>query len=259
MRNEEIALSVDELGMAAILIGEPDFAKTLMFSVFGNVDELEVKSRLAAGGDSLLSKGLVRSSQEGYVLTEEMVRLVRVVTAPVFSIRISRIERESEQGALFHFSSDTIVRQRVEQGMVYLFKQVKSKSEVIDYSKELFQLRADPSLKSPTASFPYYVLEKAKNIAENKEELMRYLIQNGVNDGAAEKLAKNIADADYRGAAMKIEYGEKGLTSERGFLVLGGIDETLLFRIYEEENTTRVEMLYGTEEELKKQLVALME
>ncbi len=255
----DIALSVEELGMAAILINEPDFARSLIFSVYGIIEDIEAKSRLLAAGNSLISKNLVYFDGKQIILAEELFRIMRVLTAPDYSIKISRLEEKKEIFMAYHFKSNEIIKQNADDGYIYHLGIVTDKNDVIQYANKIFPLIAKKENSSNNEVFPYYILEYTVNVKNGGEKYREYFIKNGLSENTATRLEYNLNNIQYKGAAMKIEYTEESAISEKGFLVLGSKDDSLIFRLFEKEGLTMVEMQEGNNTNLEYQIRELME
>lgn len=259
MERSDFCLSVEEVALAVSMAGQPEVAHGLMMAQLGTMPQEEVRARLRAAGHSLLARGWLAMDAQGEMhLADPLTRIARVLSRADFSIRYSRSHRNAELALTFHFGEEGIFAHRLEQGVVHHIVEVQDTDAVIQGGLEFYEVANVHPFNVSSVEVPQDVLDAAKDEG-HAGPVLKKLKAAGVPEETRTLLAEDLVGVQYRGAILRVEYGEDNTPrSDRGLLVLRGPERLWLMRALVRDGKPAVILLAGTEEIFRREVAALL-
>lgn len=259
-KSEPLTLSVDELALAVVMAGQADVAKGILQGSLGEISEEEVRGRLLAAGDALLSRGLTefRGEDKKIYLSEQMMDIAVVLATPEFSLRLDRYETEKEEATNFHFADGKIVEHKL-QGtpLVHQIGAINQEG-ILSVAISMYGLEDAEEFECDQSVIEYSQLEKAKEIAvTDPKSLDKFLSEAGMSERDAGLLARDILNTVFRGAIMRLDYSEEGVVSNHGLLILGSAERIWFLPITSEGGKTLVRLIPGSGDGMQQELAGL--
>ena len=254
----EFLLSVEELALAFSALGQPQMAHDVMLAQLGNMSSDEAHARLKTAGHSLLARGWLTLDTEAQLhLTAELQRAVSALVQPDFSLRYSRSQSQGEWLSAFHFTKGMLMAHRVEQGLLHHLVEIQDPTLAIQQGIEFFELAQAVDFEIPESrlSGQFLLMLKDADPILAAQHLQTQSLPDQVKRGLLEALQL----PRYRGSALRVEYdATRAAHSERGLLILGGSQQTWLFRFNGPDESSPVDILPGTPEVFAQEIQALL-
>ena len=259
--NESILLSLDELSMAVVLAGEPVVAGGMMMASLGNIDKCEMRGRLAAAGDSLLAKGLVKQSGDGkeITLTDGLADIAVVFTRPEFSLRLDSVRGDEMAITTYQFGQGKIVEHKSEGFLVHSLRRVQGSEEMVNGCMSFFGFGGFQGFTVPENDIPYSVLDEAWVLVDkDPAALDGYFQESGMESHVSAILANDFRESVSRGGIGRVDYGDESVIMDRGFLFLEGPERIWIFQIFAKEGEVWLKIIPGTESSFRDETEKLL-
>jgi hypothetical protein len=251
-----IRLSTEELALVLAQAGQAVSSRQLIASRLGRVPseaEFEAITLTAAHG-LLASNGLALDTDGGMLIDPALQRIAGVFTAAELSLRLSRAEEGGERLATYHVTGAGALEHLVEYGTVHVLRELAHRDAVLDAGVDFFGVAdAAPFTAAPFA-LPLAALSGVAS-EHNAESFAQRLQQSGVPAASATLLAEDLAGAQYRGSALRVEYDEGQPISEQGLLLLRGPRRLWLIR----HGDQKVTLMAGTVEAFRREVAPLLQ
>lgn len=230
-----LCLSVEELALALTLSGHAEMARALMGLHFGELSEAEGKARLTAAAHSLIARdlGSFSFSKGELSLSEPFQQVLKIVTAPDYSIRSSRVREGEDIQQVYHWYGENVVLQQVKGGVAYLLQQEiepQATHMLLTQGTALFHLQEEgeaTETEIPLETFDR--LTRPPTDAPAREPVSPQVTSPDM------QLSKDLAAPAFRGSVLRVEYKENQPVSDYGFLVIRGEKTTWLCRLLPQE------------------------
>lgn len=227
-------LSVEEMALSLTLLGREEMASALMVLHFGALSEAEGKSRLTAAAHSLIARdlGSFSFSRGELLLSEPLQQVLKIVTAPDYSIRFSRVRDEEEIQQTYHWCGEEMVLQQVKSGVAYLLQQEREPQAahmLLTHGTDLFHLQEEGEATEIEMS-----LETFNHLTRPPTDAPSRKVTPPVTSHDPQ-LVQDLATPSFRGSVLRIEYKENQPVSDYGFLVIGGERTAWLCRLLPQE------------------------
>lgn len=230
-----LCLSVEELVLALTLSGHEEMARALMLLHFGELGEAEGKGRLTAAAHGLIARdlGAFSFSNGELSLSEAFQQVLKIVTAPDYSIRFSRVREGEDIQQVYHWCGEEMVLQQVKSGVAYLLQQEgepQATHMLLTHGADLFHLQEEGEVietEIPLETFNR-LTRSPSDVPSNEATLSPSTLPDT-------PLVKDLAASPFRGSVLRIEYKENQPISDYGFLVIGGERTAWLCRLLPQE------------------------
>ncbi len=222
--SDGLRLSVEELALMLTYIGQDELARDMLAVQLGTeLTGTEVRARIVSAGHSLMARGLLQVGADGHVaLAEPLLHVARILSHADYSLRYTRTTPEDAFALTYHFVDSSILEHEIEQGVLHRLSDVQNPSAAINGGLDFFGVdRAQPFECLPV-EIPSDVLNEVTD-EEDVSIILQRLEASGVPTETRTLLAEDLQGTEYRGTALRIEYGE-GLAprTDRGLLLLQG-------------------------------------
>ena len=230
----DFVLSVEELALAASLVGHPEDAAVILRASLGEISQDEARARLDAAGHSLMARGWIvagSSDSASPQLRADLKSVLEGVAGTQFTLQYEkRTLPLPAQAVSFHFGLNRRVLSHViTHGSVHNLGWVTTQDVLItgmaffDVPKEEWSVEMSP-ITIP--SEPFGDVYKA----ETPQERQQAMAVLGLPDDLRKMLEEDFSQASYRGAIVLLQYDEQRRPFSRsGAFVLKGSRRVWLF------------------------------
>jgi hypothetical protein len=242
-------------------MGKPESGKEILVAQLGaDLTQEDVHARLMASSHALMARSWLSIDSEGTVIIDqELLRAVRIITEPTFSLRYSYSTPEIDMLSTYHFHDGAIFEHFLEYGLVHNLVELSSPNDVIQKGIDFFQLSTLPTFHCSDAVVPNELMNSVKD-EENRATVERKLEQAGVPDDTRPLLTEDIHASLYRGSILRIEYGaDNTARADRGVLVLRGQQRLWLMFPLDQQDPPHVRIFPGTEAAFQEEVATLLE
>jgi hypothetical protein len=255
---DDFRFSVEELALVMSLAGSPEMAHSFMFAQLGDMSKEEARARLLAAAHSLLARRWITPGPQGEnVLAAPIVPVAEALTQASFSLRYQRVNPELELLMTFHFVDTRIYAHIIEQSVVHHIIQLDDREAVVQQGVVFFGLDKAEEVSLGPVDLPLGFLDDLRQNAYAKaldrlesQAAPRHLVQ---------LLREDFNNTQYRGSALRVEYGPDGTPkSEKGLLVLGGLSRLWFFQLTEGDGEPHTTLYPGSREVFQQQVMSLM-
>ena len=227
-------LSVEEMALSLTLLGHEEMARALMLLHFGELSETASKARLTAAAHSLIARdlGTFSFSTGELSLSEPFQQVLKIVTAPDYSIRFSRVREGEDIQQVYHWRGEEVVLQQVKSGVAYLLQQEREPQAthmLLTHGTDLFHLQEEGEATEIEMS-----LETFNHLTRPPTDAPSRGATPPVTSHDPQ-LVQDLAAPPFRGSVLRIEYKENQPVSDYGFLVIGGERTIWLCRLLPQE------------------------
>lgn len=228
-------LSVEEMALSLTLLGHEEMARALMLLHFGELSEAEGKGRLTAAAHGLIARdlGTFSFSKRELSLSEPFQQVLKIVTAPDYSIRFSRVREGEDIQQVYHWRGEEVVLQQVKGGVAYLLQQEREPQAMgllLTGGSDLFHLQQKgeaTEIEMPLETFDR--LTRPLTDAPSREATPPPVTSHDP------QLVQDLAAPVFRGSVLRVEYRENQPVSDYGCLVIGGERTAWLCRLLPQE------------------------
>jgi len=242
--NEECLLSVEEFGLALLLVGETAMVQAWLQAHGIEWNESVMRERFSAAAHSLITRDLAcLDSNRSLILDDSLRQMLREAAHPLYSLSFACVTESEEERWVFHVGQDGVVSQKVKRGGGYRLERMPFSLETL-HSQAVTFFRISPAFA----------------VHETRELSIEEFENPQADSGLSSSLYKLIEDRHherFRGSLIRIDYHETGPASDFGCLVLGSEERTWLFRLLPTERKIRV--CSSSPEGLKEELLLLIE
>lgn len=230
-----LCLSVEELALALALSGHEEMARALMLLHFGELSEAEGKARLTAAAHGLIARdlGSFSFSKGELSLSEAFQQVLKIVTAPDYSIRFSRVSNGEDVQQVYHWRGEEMVLQQVKDGVAYLLQQEREPQTthmLLTGGSDLFHLQEEGEATEVEMLLETFDrLTRPPSDTPSREATPPPVISYDP------QLVKDLAAPAFRGSVLRVEYRENQPVSDYGCLVIGGERTAWLCRLLPQE------------------------
>ncbi|MCG3146421.1 MAG: hypothetical protein LC138_08035 [Anaerolineales bacterium] len=223
------SLGLEELAMALGLINCPEMGRQLLASIYDNLTESQVESRLSSASHSMLARGLAAISDRGTPTLEKGLEQALFPLARFdYVLQISRVRDGKQIGATVHvqkgksFTSHSIqagVVHVLEHGVYKALPSYLGNTFLVNNGKETSNMKYKWSI---TPGVLGDALRGDKTAAISK-----ILSQAGLPDSDAQNLADDLAHQTVRGTILRAAAGpdtdmQKLMGTEKQMLMMLG-------------------------------------
>lgn len=225
-------LGVEELAVALGVAGGEDVAAGLLMAILGPRSPEEMDGRMLAAGHSLVARGLLVLRGDEKRLDEGLSSALLPLVQQRFSLRCSRAEAEGEDLATYFVGPSEVSEHRLRQAVVSELTLLPGAEEATARSAAFFGLKAArrSALAEPVATLAAATLQQARvqAVDEGRAAAAASLLAGGVPEAIAQQVAQDLATPRFHGSVLRVEQGQEGPASDRGFLLLQGAERPWL-------------------------------
>lgn len=231
------SLGLEELAMALGLINRADMGRQLMASIYDNLTESQVESRLSSASHSMLARGLAAISERGTPILEKGLEQALFPLARFdYVLQISRVRDDKQVGATVHVQKGkSFTSHSVQAGVVHVLEHGIHKS-LPAYLGDTFH--ANNGKETGTVEHKWPITPGILGAALRSEKMpviSKILSQAGLPDADAQNLADDLTHQTIRGTILRMTAGaetdmQKLATMEKQMLMfLGSPERNWLF------------------------------
>lgn len=231
------SLGLEELAMALGLINRPDMGRQLIASIYDNLNDAQIESRLSSASHSLLARGLAAISGKGSPILESgleqaLFPLVRFD----YVLQLSRVRGDDQVGATVHVQKGkSFTSHSIQAGVVHVLEHGLCKN-LSAYLRDTFNLGVEKNATSVEHEWTITpgVLGEALRGAD-PSVIFSILSNAGVPNNDAKNLADDLAHQTLRGTILRVQANSDAdmdqLVSldKRMLMILGGRKRGWLF------------------------------
>lgn len=258
-------VSVDELALAMSILGYPQPARSLLEATWGPLHEEEISGRLYAAGTSLAARSWLKVDPAGSltaILEHQLGQIVQLLVRPAFTLRYDKGASGDLQTCAYHFASDRdlVVEHSVRQGIVHCFTLV-AQAEIALKGINFFGIWPQTLPDVGMSTIPITVFDEVRSMARPRPTTaQRRLEQAGMDAGIAQMLVQDLRESQYQSSVLRIEYDAQGQpVSDRGFLILQGLQRAWAFLFRAEGDNALVSPLFLSPDVFQAEIKALLE
>ncbi|MFZ5858011.1 MAG: hypothetical protein ACOYZ6_14370 [Chloroflexota bacterium] len=231
------SLGLEELAMALGLINRPEMGRQLLASIYDNLTESQIESRLSSASHSMLARGLAAISDRGTPILEKGLEQTLFPLARFdYVLQISRVQDGKQVGATVHVQKGkSFTSHSVQAGVVHVLEYGFYKS-LPAYLGDTFHAKNGKETSTVEHKWPITpgILGDALR-SEKIPVISKILSQAGLPDSDAQNLADDLVHQTIRGTILRMTAGaetdmQKLATTEKQMLMLlGSLKRTWLF------------------------------
>lgn len=244
-------LTVEEVSLLLSLLGQPGMGRDLLVAQLGpGMTADDARSRLLAGGHSLIAEGHAAVTADGRILlSRDLADIGKVLIDAPWSLRFTRSYQNAEFLLTYHFAGGQIYQHELEQGVVHCIETVEP-GRIADEAMRFYELgQAETAFAAARLPGPLFNELMQKSDAA---EIAAALRATGVSDDFAAALAQDLARAEYRGSMLIVHYrDDRSPVSDAGYLVLRSKSRSWLVDLTEAAATDTVTVEPGSENTLR--------
>ncbi len=238
MKYSTFALSIEEVAYAMGVLGGVEVARGYLAALLGERPQQELEGRLLAAGHALVARGYLDfdAASGNKQLTPELAPLVGALIHHDYSLQCMRAAPGQETVLNFHISGDLCVAHWIEKAVVAHLEALGGQADIIERGRLFFGIPANHTLvtgQQRLGKIPADLLQKiGQSLTETTpEQIAAQLSIAGLPADSIRFLAEDLYAPTSRGSVMKVKVGDKGLISDKGFLIFQGPHSTWFFEI----------------------------
>ncbi len=241
MKHNVVALSIEELAYAMGVLGGADAATGYLLGILGQRPRQEVEGRLLAAAHGLVARSYLDfdATTGSSWLTDQLAEMIKPVARNDYTLRMSRISGGREEIATLYVSGEGLVLHQLHQSVVSHLLQVPDLASAQEQCLIFFDLSNDSELSTQSlAKIPADLVDdlRRNDQAQPVEVAISELVSHGLRVEQAAKLANDLRNHDGRGSIARLETQGDEVVSQRGMLVLKGVQRSWLFNILPAES-----------------------
>lgn len=256
----EFRLSVEELSFALTLLDEKIVARELLKAHFGELGEAEVVQRFIGVSHSLIARGFLTFSVPDGTLrpSSALVTLLRALAHPLYTLRVSRVDEDTETVRTYHFHKEGVIAQILEEtGLVYTLKSFGAEEGAREVEREGSQLfHLEPTAEVIEGEIEQQTFSQL-TAPSRRDGLINRLKEEGISSSLAMMLDEDFRQERFRGSISRIDYQENQTVSDYAILIFGARKGTWIGRVLPLES--KILFRTATVETLREELTLLME
>lgn len=241
MKHDVVALSIEELAYAMGVLGGTDAATGYLLGVLGQRPRLEVEGRLLAAAHGLVARGYLDfdAATGTSWLTDQLAEMIKPVVRNDYTLRLSRTSHGREEIATMYVSDEGLVLHQLHQGVVSRLLRVPDLAGAQEQCLLFFGLsNGAVATAQSLAKIPADLVDalRRNDQAQSVEEAVAELASHGLKSDHAAKLAEDLRNDDNRSSIVRLETQGDEVVSQRGMLILKGVQRNWLFNILPAES-----------------------
>lgn len=219
------SLGLEELAMALGLINRADMGRQLLASIYDNLTEAQIESRLSSASHSMLARGLASISDKGSpTLQSGLEQALFPLARFDYVLQISRVQDGKQVGATVHVQKGkSFTSHSIQAGVVHVLEYGVYKA-LPAYLSDTFHVTDGKEAGAVEYQWPVTpgILGEALR-SEKSAALLKILLQAGLPDPDAQNLADDLAHQIIRGTILRVSAG-----AEMDMDKLAGLDKQML-------------------------------
>lgn len=238
MKHGASALSIEELAYAMGVLGGTEVARGYLTTLLGERPQQELEGRLLAASHALVARGYLDfdAASGDKQLGPDLAPMVNALVQHDYLLQCTRAGSGQETVLNFHITSDLCVAHRIEKAVVAHLEALSDQAEAAARGAAFFDIPANTaSAAGPQrlGIIPADLLQKiGQSLAKTTPE--HSAAQLGAADlpvDLARPLAEDLHAPVSRGSVMKVQVGDAGILSDKGFLIFQGLYGCWFFEI----------------------------
>ncbi len=201
------SLGLEELSMALGLVNRPDMGKQLLESIYDNLTETQIESRLSSASHSLLARGLAAISEKGGpVLEGGLEQALFPLIRFDYVLQISRVRDGKQVGATVHVQKGkSFTSHSIQAGVVHVLEHGSWKN-LANYLMNTFPLLDEKGIKTEELPWPVTPGILGEALRGGKlSAIIKILVRSGMPSADAENLAEDLAHQTLRGTILRVK------------------------------------------------------
>ncbi|OQY90413.1 MAG: hypothetical protein B6D38_03730 [Anaerolineae bacterium UTCFX1] len=200
------SLGLEELAMALGLINRPEMGRRLLESIYDNLTESQIESRLSSASHSMLARGLASISDKGSPILESgLEQAIFPLARFDYILQISRVRDGKQVGATVHVQKGkSFTSHSIQAGVVHVLEHGGYKS-LPSYLNDTFHANKEKEINTVEHKWsitPGVLGDALRN--EKTGVISRILSQAGLPDLDAQNLAEDLAHQTIRGTILRM-------------------------------------------------------
>ena len=240
MMETAIMLSIEELAYAMGVMGGTDTATGFLLGLLGPRPPLEVEGRLLAAAHGLVARGYLDfdASTSASWLTGDLANIVELMIHSDYSLRLSRVTERGEEVGTLYVSDKGLVFHQVLKGVALRVEPIADLETAQDRCLTFFDLPdVNGDSSSTSVKIPTSMLDTIRQSLreENTEALVDELVLHQVDRKWAIQFVEDLRNESMRGSIVRLEIQHDEVVSQRGMLILKGLQRSWLFEMLPDE------------------------
>jgi len=255
----DFRLSVDEWAAALSFCGHVETGKKLLYTYFGELSELEVKTKLLTAAHSLIARDLLAPTKENkMILAKELEFAANLLDSCDYSLRFTKTSKKIEDHLTLHFHSNRYFEHRIIDGVVHKLTELTSKDEIPDIGWGFLELQTTKGFKAESHELELALFDELRKEFDPKL-LGNQLIETGMSKKEAKLLAEDFVNERFRGSVLRVEYpGGDEMIADEGFLILLGEKRSWIISYFVHDETDLIKLQPCSKELLKVMVMELL-
>jgi hypothetical protein len=240
MTETAIMLSIEELAYAMGVMGGTDTATGFLLGLLGPRPPLEVEGRLLAAAHSLVARGYLDFdvATSASWLTGELANIVELMIHSDYSLRLNRVTEKDEEVATLYVSDKGLVLHQILKGVVSHVEPIPDLETAQERCLTFFDL-SDVNGDSPSdaVKIPASMLDTIRQSLreQNTNALIDELVIHRLDRNRAFQFVEDLRNESMRGSIVRLEIQRDQVVSQRGMLIVKGLQRSWLFEMLPDE------------------------
>ena len=205
----KVSLSVEELATCFMFAGKKDEGKGILKGSTGELNSDEERGRFMAASHSLIARGLLSSENGTARLSAEVNEIVNGMLISPTTVRASKTIPGGEAILAFYASPAGWMEHRITDQIIHYFRLSVQKSEIYDVFEQFFSPVYKSDLNINPILLPYDFFKLDSKERRSFDAILKKIHQTSPNQTGSETLARDMAQAQWRGNLLKLEVAKQ--------------------------------------------------